>query len=72
MENGYISSEEIKNIYGYNHPPRAIRDVREQGIPIETYSVKDNEGRSIAAYKFGNPDLIENKVSKAHGRTAFT
>lgn len=72
LENGYITSAEIKNIYGYNHPPRAIRDVREQGIPIETYRIKDNEGRSIAAYKFGNPDQNENKVSKAHGRTAFT
>lgn len=72
LKNGYITSEEIKNIYGYNHPPRAIRDVREQGIPVETYRVKDIEGRSIAAYKFGNPDQIEDKVSKAHGRTAFT
>ncbi len=72
MENGYITSEEIKEIYGYNHPPRAIRDVREQGIPIETYRVKDNEGRSIAAYKFGDPNLTENKVSKVHGRTALT
>lgn len=72
LKNGYITSEEIKNIYGYNHPTRAIRDVREQGIPIETYRVKDNDGRSIAAYKFGNPDQIENKVSKVHGRTAFT
>ncbi len=72
MANGYITSEEIKERYGYNHPPRAIRDVREQGIPIETYRVKDNEGRSIAAYKFGDPNLTENKVSKVHGRTALT
>lgn len=42
LKKGYITSEEIKNIYGYNHPPRAIRDVREQGIPIVTYRVKDN------------------------------
>lgn len=72
LKKGYITSEEIKNIYGYNHPPRAIRDVREQGIPIVTYRVKDNNGRSIAAYKFGNPSLLENKISKVHGRTAFT
>lgn len=72
MENGYITSKEIKDIYGYNHPPRAIRDVREQGIPVETYRVKNNEGRSIAAYRFGDPSLIENKVSKNLGRTTFT
>ena len=37
LEHGYITTEELKDIYGYNHPPRAIRDVREQGILIETY-----------------------------------
>lgn len=71
LANGYITSEEIKEIYGYNHPPRAIRDVREQGIPIVTYRVKDNSGRSIAAYKFGDPSSMDNQISKVHGRTAF-
>lgn len=71
LQNGYITSEEIKNIYGYNHPPRAIRDVREQGIPIETYRVKDNAGRTIAAYRFGDPSKLENNISKSLGRTAF-
>mgnify|MGYP000022677961 FL=1 len=71
LANGYITSEEIKEIYGYNHPPRAIRDVREQGIPIVTYRVKDNSGRSIAAYKFGDPSLMDIQISKVHGRTAF-
>lgn len=39
LKHGYITTEELKDIYGYNHPPRAIRDVREQGIPIETYRI---------------------------------
>lgn len=30
LKHGYITTEELKDIYGYNHPPRAIRDVREQ------------------------------------------
>ena len=42
LQHGYITSEEIKDVYDYNHPPRAIRDVREQGIPVETFRVKDN------------------------------
>lgn len=71
LANGYITSEEIKDIYGYSHPPRAIRDVREQGIPIETYRVKDNSGRSIAAYKFGNPSSMDDKISKVHGKNRF-
>ena len=44
LEHGYITTEELKDVYGYNHPPRAIRDVREQGIPIETYRIKGEEG----------------------------
>ncbi len=38
LKHGQITTEELKNIYGYNHPPRAIRDVREQGIPMITKS----------------------------------
>ena len=30
LQNGQITTEELKELYGYNHPPRAIRDVREQ------------------------------------------
>jgi len=72
LKNGFVTSEELKDIYGYNHPPRAVRDVREYGIPIVTYNVKDNNGRRIAAYKFGNPNKVSNDLSKKHGRTVFT
>ncbi len=72
LKNGYITSQELKNVYGYNHPPRAVRDVREYGIPIVTYRVQGADGRSIAAYKFGNPDDVENALSKASGRTLLS
>ena len=32
LEHGQITTAELKDQYGYNHPPRAARDVREQGI----------------------------------------
>jgi hypothetical protein len=32
LENGFITTEELKEKYGYNHPPRAVCDVREQDI----------------------------------------
>lgn len=32
LTHGYVTTEELKEQYGYNHPPRAARDVREQGI----------------------------------------
>lgn len=72
LEHGSITSEEIKSLYGYNHPPRAVRDVREQGIPIETFRTKDSDGRSIAAYRFGDPSETGNPVSKKAGRTALS
>ena len=32
MQYGFVTTEQLKEIYGYNHPPRAARDVRELGI----------------------------------------
>ena len=60
LEHGYITSEELKDTYGYNHPPRAVRDVREYGIPLITYHIMGSDGRRIAAYKFGNPADMKN------------
>lgn len=34
LEHGHITTEELERDYGYNHPPRAARDVREAGIPL--------------------------------------
>lgn len=72
LKHGFITSEELKNNYGYNHPPRAARDVREYGIPLETYRVTGSDGRSIAAYRFGNPNDVQNTIQKAYGRTALS
>lgn len=70
LKHGHITTEELKDTYGYNHPPRAIRDVREQGISMETYRTTDRQGRSIAAYRFGDPSHI--KSGKLGGRKAFS
>jgi len=69
IEKGFITTEELKNDYGYDHPPRAARDVREAGIPLETFWVRSSEGRRIAAYRFGDLELINQ--NKLHGRTVF-
>ncbi len=66
LKNGHITTEELQSKYGYEHPPRAARDVRELGIPLETFRVKNSEGRSIAAYRFGDPSKIRN--DKLDGR----
>lgn len=72
LEHGFITSEELKNTYGYNHPPRAVRDVREYGIPLVTYRVTGTDGRRIAAYKFGDPADAKNSLSKSAGRTVLS
>ncbi|MCL6097564.1 MAG: HNH endonuclease [Bacteroidetes bacterium] len=70
MKNGFITTEQLEKQYGYNHPPRAARDVREAGIPLETFRVKSKDGRNIAAYRFG--DLTKIKKGKLHGRQVFS
>lgn len=71
LKNGYITSQELKDTYGYNHPPRAVRDVREYGIPVVTYRVPGLDGRSIAAYRFGDPNEAKKTISKSAGRTVL-
>ena len=70
LKHGQVTTEELKEVYGYNHPPRAIRDVREQGIPIKASRVTGTDGRKIAAYKFGDP--AEVRAVQLSGRTAFS
>lgn len=70
IEHGSITTEELKDIYGYNHPPRAARDVREQGIPLETFRIVASDGRSIAAYRFADPSTV--RADKLSGRTVIS
>ena len=72
LKHGYITSLELSQQYGYEHPPRAVRDVRELGIPVETFRVKDPAGRTIAAYRFGDLSKWGESLSKSAGRTAIT
>ena len=69
LKHGFISTQDLENTYGYKHPPRAARDVREAGIPLETYNIKSKEGKSIAAYKFG--DITKLQLNKVAGRFVF-
>ena len=70
LKYGYITTEELKEKYGYNHPPRAVRDVREHGIPLETSRVTGSDGRMIAAYRFG--DISRIPLRKSFGRTGLS
>jgi hypothetical protein len=69
LKHGQITTEELEKTYGYNHPPRAARDAREAGIPLETFRVQSSDGRSIAAYRFG--DLSQIRQARLQGRKTF-
>lgn len=68
LEHGQITTEDLLN-YGYKHAPRAARDVREAGIPLDTISVKDSNGKNIAAYKLSDINLI--RQGRLQGRSTF-
>lgn len=69
LKHGQITTEDLKDIYGYDHPPRAARDVRELGIPLETFRVKGSHGKKITAYRFGDPREL--KGGQFRGRKAL-
>jgi hypothetical protein len=70
LEYGFITTEDLKEKYGYNHPPRAVRDVREHGIPVETFRAVGADGRKIAAYRFG--EMGVQQFRKSSGRTGLS
>jgi len=71
LKHGQVTTEELREQYGYEHAPRARMDVLEWGIPIVTVRVPNRAGtKKIAAYRLGDPDRIERH--KTGGRQPFT
>ena len=69
LQYGSITTEELKERYGYNHPPRAASDVRECGIPLKKTMIKGNDDRRMARYEF---DLTkQTRYSRSGGCSAF-
>lgn len=69
LDKGTISTDELNDL-GYNHPPRAVGDVRDAGVPIETGSgTSERTGRRMAIYSFGDPDKIQE--GRIGGRSAL-
>ncbi len=70
LKHGVITNEDLSETYGYDHPPRAIRDVRDNGIPLITHKIRSTKtGRMIGAYTFGA--LTDIKRGRIGGRKAF-
>ena len=69
LEKGSISTDELNDL-GYNHPPRAVGDVRDAGIPIDTgQGTSQKTGRRMGIYTFGDPAKIQ--AGRVGGRSAF-
>ena len=69
MKNGTVTTGQLRELYGYDHPPRAARDLKEHGIPLEKRMVKDVAGKRMAQYSFGDLDNIA--AERAGGRVPF-
>ncbi|MDQ6704147.1 MAG: helix-turn-helix domain-containing protein [Pseudomonadota bacterium] len=68
LEHGIITNEDLSERYGYDHPPRAIRDVREHGIPLITHRITSPKtGRQIGAYTFDNLIRSPRKIPLPRG-----
>jgi hypothetical protein len=71
LAHGFITTDDLQSKYGYTHAPRAAMDVKDAGIPIETFKVKsDISGRQIGAYRFG--DITQLQTKRIAGRIAFS
>lgn len=68
LKHGKITTYELKQTYGYSHPPRAARDVREQGIPLTTSFETGQDGRPMAVYSIDEEAAVG--VDR-YGRRAF-
>lgn len=69
VEHGYVTTQDLRKM-GYNDAPRAARDVREHGIPLDSFAVKGRDGKTFAAYRLGDPSKIEG--GKLNGRQTFS
>lgn len=63
VEKGSVSTAELQAA-GYDHPPRAARDVVELGIALKRVTVKRPDGQRIASYVFDERELDPSKTGR--------
>lgn len=57
LATGSVTTDDLNGL-GYNHPPRAIGDVRDAGIPVVTERVRAPNGKTMARYRLGRAEDI--------------
>jgi hypothetical protein len=68
LEHGSVSTEDLNRL-GYDHPPRAIADAKDNGIPVNKEMVRSSSGKRMARYFLGTAEQI--RVGQV-GRTNFS
>lgn len=69
LMSGSITTDELLAL-GYNHPPRAVGDVKDAGIPIVKQNARSPKtGRRMAVYSFGDASMIQQ--GRIGGRSAL-
>ncbi len=58
LANGSVTTDDLSAL-GYNHPPRAIGDVRDAGIPVVTERGRTPDGRTMGRYRLGRAEDIQ-------------
>jgi hypothetical protein len=65
LQHGSLTTEQLSAM-GYQHPPRAIRDLRDAGATVAKGSAKSRDGKNIASYT-----LIEQTSVGRAGRVSI-
>lgn len=72
LQHGFITNAILEDQYGYQHGPRAIRDVREAGIHLLNFAIPNpdpNKSGTVVAYKFDTTsEIVRGRIG---GRSAF-
>ena len=52
LDRGSVTTRELNEL-GYDHPPRAIADAIDNGIPIKSEMIRADDGKRMARYRLG-------------------
>lgn len=71
LTHGHVTTDDLKAL-GYEHPPRAVSDVKDQGIPIVKVMVRSPSGRRMARYSLGTAaDIVAGQAGRTNFSRAF-
>lgn len=64
LSKGSVTTDDLAAL-GYNHPPRAIQDIKDATLPVMQMMIRRPDGKRMASYRF--PTTSETVVGRALG-----